>query len=329
MELKQLQLFVAVAEDLHFGRAAERMYIAQPALSQHIRRLERELGVELFDRRGRNVKLTAPGRAFVAEARRVVEQSERAATVARRAGEGSAGVLTLGYYPAVAASVVPFLVQPYLDRSPGMSVHLVADGPQALNDALIRGDMDLAVTSGPVLRSGMVTATLQYSSLVVTMPADHPLSAHETIDLALLEDEPLVMTSRTADPQLFDSVIGACHSAGFNARTAHVVKSPELTLPAVVCGLGLGIVPSTVVESWGTGSVVARPIEAGPSTDVLLARRVDRSEPSVLDFWSFVEDVIAERLLQVLETDAATENDVDLRADIDQERDDETADAAV
>ncbi len=306
MELKQLQLFVAVAEDLHFGRAAERMYIAQPALSQHIRRLERELGVELFDRRGRNVKLTAPGRAFLGEARRVVAQSERAATVARRAGDGSEGVLTLGYYPAVAASVVPEIVQPFLDHAPGMSIHLIADGPQALNDGLVRGDLDLAVTSGPILRPGMATQVLQHSHLAVVMPVEHPLTEQYEIDLTQLEDLPLVTTARTADPQLFDSVVSACHAAGFSARTAHVVKSPELVLPAVVCGLGLGIVPASVIESWATGSVTSRPIKEGPATDVVLARRVDRSESTVLDFWNFVEDVIAARVIDIEDADPHT-----------------------
>ena len=295
MELKQLQLFVAVAEDLHFGRAAERMFIAQPALSQHIRRLERELGVELFDRRGRNVKLTDPGRAFLSEARRVVAQSERAASVAKRAGAGSEGVLTLGYYPAVAASAIPHIVQPYLDHKPGMTIHLVADGPQAINDALIRGDMDLAVTSGPIVRTGMVTKTVQSSQLAVVLPAHHDLATEDgPIDLGLLEDTPLVLAGRSADPELFDSIVGACHNAGFNARTAHVVKSPELVLPAVVCGLGLGIVPMTVVESWANGSIVARAVANGPATDVLLARRVDRSESTVLDFWDFVGEIIEE-----------------------------------
>lgn len=310
MEIKQLQLFVAVAEDLHFGRAAERMFIAQPALSQHVRRLERELGVELFDRRGRNIKLTAPGRAFLGEARRVVRQSERAAGVARRAGEGSEGVLSIGYYPGIAAHAVPQIVQPFLDQAEGMSIHLVADGRQALDDALLRGDMDLAVTSGPVLRSGMVSLTLRQSHLVVVMPTDHPLSCQDEVDFASLEDVPLVMNSRMSDPQLFDSVVSACHNAGFNARTAHVVKSPELVLPAVVCGLGLGIVPSTVMQSWGNASVVSRPIANGPSTDIVLVRRVDRSESAVLDFWSFVEEELLKQ--EMLAADETESNVVDL-----------------
>lgn len=292
MELKQLQLFVAVAEDLHFGRAAERMFIAQPALSQHIRKLERELGVELFDRRGRNVKLTASGRAFLGEARRVVAQSERAASVARRAGEGTEGVLTLGYYPAIAAGVIPRFVQPFLDRSTGVSIHLVADGPQQLNDALLRGDMDLAITSGPIFQAGMVTQTLECSNLVVVMPRDHSLTEEEEVDLSQLEDVPLVLTSRTADPQLFDAVVAACHTAGFNALAAHVVKSPELVLPSVVCGLGVGVVPKTVVDSWANGSITYRPITNGPVTDVLLVRRAERSEPAVLDYWDFVAAAI-------------------------------------
>lgn len=291
MELKQLQLFVAVAEDLHFGRAAARMYIAQPALSQHIRKLERELGVELFDRRGRNVKLTAPGRAFLGEAKRVIDQSERAATVARRAGDGEHGVLTIGYYPAIAASTVPLIVAPYLDRATGMSLNLVADNPQALNDALLRGDMDVAVTSGPIYRAGMVSLSLRHSSLAVVLPLGHPLASSAEVDLADLEDEPLVLASRSADPQLFDQVTAACHSAGFNARTAHVVKSPELVLPSVVCGLGIGIVPDTVVASWGSHSLASRPLVGQHSLDVVMVRRVERSERPVLEFWEFVEEL--------------------------------------
>lgn len=285
VELKQLNFFLAVAEDLHFGRAAERMFIAQPALSQHVRRLERELGVELFDRRGRNVRLTAAGRAFVDEARRVVEQSERAATVARRASDGITGTLRIGYYPAMAASIAPALVQTFLESNDDLTVQLSADVPSGLEEAIFRGEVDLALTTGPVTRAGLEPLVVASTPISVVVMDDHPFAQRRYIEAADLEGEALILTGRTADQRLFDSIVSACHQAGFNAQAAHMVESPELVLPAVMCGLGVGVVPSSSFNGFGQGRAVAVPIAGMAPIEVVLVRRIDRTDPSVMLFW--------------------------------------------
>ena len=293
MELKQLNFFLAVAEDLHFGRAAERMYIAQPALSQHVRRLERELGVELFDRRGRNVRLTAAGKAFVDEARRVVEQSERAASVARRASDGITGTLNIGYYPAMSASIAPGLVQRFLESTDDLSVQLSADNPAGLEEAIFRGDVDLALTTGPVSRAGLESIVVAASPIAAVVMDDHPFARRRFIEPADLREEPLIMAARNSDQRLFDSIVAACHAADFNAQAAHTVEGPELVLPAVLCGLGVGVIPTSSFNGFAHGRASAVVIGGVPPIEVVLARRIDRTEPSVMAFWdsalSYVE----------------------------------------
>lgn len=285
MELKQLNFFLAVAEDLHFGRAAERMYIAQPALSQHVRRLERELGVELFDRRGRNVRLTAAGRAFVDEARRVVEQSERAASVARRASDGITGTLSVGYYPAMSAAIAPGMIQSFLESSTDLTVQLSADSPSALEEAIFRGEIDLALTTGPVSRSGLESLSVAASPVAAVVLADHHFADRRFVEPDDLDGEPLIMAGRNSDQRLFDSIAAACHHAGFSVRAAHMVESAELVMPAVLCGLGVGLIPLSSFENYANNVATAVTLVDVPAMEVVLLRRIDRTEPSVLAFW--------------------------------------------
>ena len=288
MELKQLNLFLAVAEDLHFGRAAERMQIAQPALSQHVRRLERELGVELFDRAGRSVRLTGAGKAFVVEARRVVEQSERAATIARRASEGMTGMLNIGYYPALAATLAPDLIQTFLEQSPNVAVQLITDGPSGLDEALARGDIDLAISSGPPSADTTEALRIASSPVAAVVPADHPVAGERFVAASDLEGESLVLTSRSTDQRLFDTIVSACHRAGFNAIADHIVDAPELVVPAVQCGLGVGLVPMTTLDAVPAGRGSGTPVAGIPPVEIFLVRRIDRLGAAASAFWDMV-----------------------------------------
>lgn len=285
MELKQLNFFLAVAEDLHFGRAAERMYIAQPALSQHVRRLERELGVELFDRRGRNVRLTAAGQAFVDEARRVVEQSERAASVARRASDGITGTLSVGYYPAMSASIAPGMIQSFLESSSDLTVQLSADSPSALEESIFRGEIDLALTTGPVSRAGLESMSVAVSPVAAVVLDKHFFADRRFIEPADLDGESLIMAGRGSDQRLFDSIAAACQQAGFSVRAAHMVESAELVMPAVLCGLGVGLIPQSAFSSFANAGAKAITVAGVAPMEVVLLRRIDRTEPSVLAFW--------------------------------------------
>ncbi|MEV3855597.1 LysR family transcriptional regulator [Streptomyces sp. NPDC050095] len=213
MELRQLSYFVAVAEELHFGRAAERLHIVQSAVSQQIRRLERELGHDLFDRSPRHVRLTGAGERLLPEARSVLAAADRArAAVARRP------VLRLGTGTGLGAHLERILAA-HSALAPDTDVELV-DVPADERLTRVReGRLDAAFVrfgaAGPDPEAGLRTVPVWSEPLVAVVPASHPLAAGPDIDVADLAGLPLALTERRNHPALVDLVVGACHDAGF------------------------------------------------------------------------------------------------------------------
>src|SRR5215217_1474991 len=186
MELRHLRYFVAVAEELHFRRAAERLYVAQPAVSEQIRKLEAELGVQLFDRTQRSVLLTDPGKALLVEARRVLQQAEIARQAARQARDVSASRLRVGYVPDVLPSSVPRALQHLAAGSAGIDIALETGTPLGLIAGVRDGVVDAAVVSLPAATKGLRVTTLETQRLIVALPAAHPRAFDDGVALAEL-----------------------------------------------------------------------------------------------------------------------------------------------
>jgi DNA-binding transcriptional LysR family regulator len=229
MELQQLRYFVTLAEELHFGRAAERLHIVQPAVSQQLRRLEAELGTRLVDRSTRRVALTAAGQRFLPEARAVLAAAERAREVV--AGRAT---LRLGTSTGLGERL-PRLLEELARRAPERTVELVRVPAPARLRQVADGTLDAALLRGAPEHPGVRLERLWTDALAVALPAAHPAAGGPTVALARLRDLPLRLPPRTANPALFDLVTAACAAAGYHPSLAPALNDQDM-LAAIAAG---------------------------------------------------------------------------------------------
>jgi DNA-binding transcriptional LysR family regulator len=227
MELRQLSYFVAVAEELHFGRAADRLHIVQSAVSQQIQRLERELGAELFDRSPRRVRLTSAGERLLPEARSVLAAAERA-----RLAVAPAAGLRLGTSTGLGAHLDRVLAA-FAERAPDVPVELFSLPVAERLARVATGRLDAAFVRSAEPPPGVRVLPLWPDPLVAAVPAAHPLAAAPHLDLADLAALPLALTPRRNNPALVDLVVGACHAAGFEPVPGPVNGSLQDTLATI------------------------------------------------------------------------------------------------
>lgn len=257
MEIRQLEAFVAVAEELHFGRAAARLHLAQSPQSQTIRKLERDLGVTLFDRSTRSVSLTPAGAALLPHARRVFEELELGRQATRAVSGEVYGTVAIGFSGALNHRTLPPLTRAVRRRYPQVTLKLVAGVLTGDGIARIeRGSLDLAfvalpLDSSPGLRSRLVAR----EPLGVALPVDHPLAGAGSVDLADLADEDFITIPATSGSGLREAGIRACVGAGFRPRVVQEITDPFMILTLVAAGVGVSLVSDGVAEVMPNGSV--------------------------------------------------------------------------
>src|SRR3954454_21427117 len=200
MELRHLRYFVAVAEELHFRRAAERLYVAQPAVSEQIRKLEAELGVRLFDRTHRSVSLTGPGQALLVEARRVLQQAELAQLAARNARDSAGARLRVGYVPDALPPSIPRALHHLVSAAPRVEVSLEAGATLSLIQAVRDDRLDAVVVGLPAPAKGLHVVSLGHQPLVAALPFSDARGTEPDLTLEQLDPERLVMLPRDANP---------------------------------------------------------------------------------------------------------------------------------
>ena len=244
MELRHLRYFVTVAEELHFTRAAERLGLGQPPLSQQIRQLEEEIGSPLFHRLSRGVELTDVGRVFLKGVVAVLADLERAKFAAQRTARGEEGEVRIGLTVSTSCHpLVPAIVRDFEIRFPAVRVSLDVANSTMLAEAVREGRMDAAFVRTPFAeREGLSIFPLVDEELLVALPGAHPLAERERVPLGALAGEDIVLYPRRSAPGLYDAVIAACRDAGFEPRVVQEAESPAL-LGLVAAGLGLSIVP--------------------------------------------------------------------------------------
>jgi DNA-binding transcriptional LysR family regulator len=290
MELRHLRYAVAVADELHFARAAARLHIAQPPLSQQIKGLEEELGVRLFDRTNRRVRLTDAGAAFVAEARRTLASAERAADAARRAARGETGRLALGYVTSVAYQLLPAIVRAFRRRAPDVTLVLEEMIAGEQTRALAAGALDVGfMRRPPPLEPGLIGTTLKREPIIVALPRDHALAALRMIRLRDLAGELLVVFPARPRPSWADVEIDLCRRAGFEPRTQEAVEMAS-ALSLVAAGIGVTLVPESVRAVRRPG-VVFRPLVPAPTSELLMVRRAGPPSELVARFEQIVATV--------------------------------------
>ncbi|HEY8583305.1 MAG TPA: LysR family transcriptional regulator [Capillimicrobium sp.] len=286
MELRQLRYFVAVAEERSFTRAAERLHVAQPALSVQVRRLEGELGVDLVDRSRRTIRLTDAGEVLLAEARRLLSGLDQTVELVRRTGAGDVGRIAVGFVPSAANEALPPLLRRYGAAHPGVRVDLQELAPDALVRGLHEGRLDVCFLYLPFDDATLATAVVAREAFVAALPSDHPLAGDgedAELDVGALAGQPFVLPARHGMPGLHAQVLALCREAGFSPRAVQEeVWLVQTMIGLVAAGVGVALVPDSARALRRRG-VVYRPLRDGGGEHVVeLAAVWRRDDPSPL-----------------------------------------------
>lgn len=294
IELRHLRYFLAVAEELSFSRAAERLGIAQPPLSQQIQRLEALLGHELFARRPR-VRLTAAGEALLPAARRALEQVERGVEATQRAARGEVGRVTVGFAASMILSVLPEVVRAFRERCPEVELRLLELSSAAQVEALAEGRIDVAFLREPASAGpGLRFEPVREEPFVAVLPPEHPLARRRQVPLAALAAEPFVHFPRAIAPGLYDRVAALCREAGFAPRVVQEAHEWVTIVGLVEAGLGVSLVPESFRKlTWG--EVAFRPLGPGrAASTITIGWRADDGDPAVEAFLSVAREALGD-----------------------------------
>ncbi|MFJ2738301.1 LysR family transcriptional regulator [Streptomyces sp. NPDC087440] len=324
--IKHVRYFVVVAEEQHFGRAAARLGVAQPSLSQRIQRLEREFGVRLFDRTSRGAELTEGGRLMLAEARPLLERADALEGTAARVRSGAAGLLRAAVPPELDSTVVAALVSGFRDGSPGVRLELRERAAQAQLAELAAGTLDAGVLRHPVDVAGLALGEVMCRPLGVVVPDDGPATeagpdvgpatepgpargpgpADGPLALAELTGRDLVLFPRRSGPALHDEILATCRRHGFEPGTVIAGRDPAFVTGMVLSGTAVAFAPR---EREVPAGAAWRELTGAPLLERVSAAwlRSRQGDPAVELFAAVVEEALAEYggMIPVAQTVAA------------------------
>ncbi|MBG4726687.1 LysR family transcriptional regulator [Pseudomonas aeruginosa] len=291
MELRHLRYFIAVAEELHFGRAAERLGISQPPLSQQIQALEEEIGARLFERTNRRVELTDAGRLFLDESRQVLAQVDKAVLLARRAHLGELGELKIGFTSSAPfTSTIPSSIHAFRKAYPDVHLDLQEMSSRQVLKALLEESLQVGVIRPLALPDAVHWGEWFREPLGAVLRADHPLAAgsEDGLAIAALAEEPFVFFPRSYGTGLYDQVIALTRQAGFSPRIAQEASEAMTIIGLVSAGLGVSILPASFRRTRVDGVVYRTLSDPEATTAVWLVRRQNEGSPLALSFIDLV-----------------------------------------
>jgi DNA-binding transcriptional LysR family regulator len=292
MELKHLRYFVAVAEELHFSRAAARLHIAQPPLSQMIRRLEQELGLKLFERTKRRVTLTAAGKVFLEEARGTLARADSAVYRVKRAARGEVGSLKVGFIPwADFTTIFSEIIRRFGERQPQVRLDFNSISTPEHMNALTEGRVDVGFFAPPTPPANLAHQVVLSDSVVVVLPRRHPLARRRIIPLEALAHEPHILVARDRVSSYYDLLISLFRHAGFTLQVRHHTDHPQTTLALVAAGIGVSLVPASL-ENIRRPGVVYRPMQPSTEVRMIAAWRHDNDSPVLANFVEVMREVV-------------------------------------
>jgi DNA-binding transcriptional LysR family regulator len=295
MELRHLRYVVAVATELNFGRAAEKLNISQPPLSHQIRLVEEELGVKLFTRTKRSVEVTEAGRVFVAGAREILQHTERTAAAAVAASRGEIGELRIGTVTTTDSGFYQTFVailRAFSARCPGVHLRLQTLSVQQQVQHLLDRRLDIGFVTMPILDARLVTERVRSEPLVVVLPEGHPLTKMKALPAAALASERIIVMSRYLNPGFFDLVVSYFRSAGFSVLMSDEADGIYTSLALVAAGRGISVLPSSLLEAKRPG-VTMRPFEPPvPVIEMGAAHASDNNSPALRMFMSVVQSLV-------------------------------------
>ncbi len=289
MELRQLRYFVAVAEELHFRRAAERLHMSQPPLSQQIRALEDELGFALLIRTRRRVELTPAGAAFLRDARALIAELEGAVATARRIDAGQTGRLRVGFVGSALLSIVPGTVERFRASRPGVAIELRERSTVDQLRAVAAGVVDVGLVRPPIEDDGLHAETVLRERTVAALPAAHPLASLTRVPLRRLAAEPHVLFPRDQAPGFHDLLIGALAGTGAGPRVIQYAPEMLTIIGLVAAGTGVSLVPASV-SRLALDGVTYRPVTGAPRSELVAITRAGDDSALVR---AFVAEAVA------------------------------------
>jgi DNA-binding transcriptional LysR family regulator len=296
MELRHVRYFAAVAEERNFTRAAARLNIAQSPLSQQIRQLEREVGVQLFARTTRSVALTYAGQVFYERITGLLSASEDAIDAARKADRGELGSLAVGFTGSATYELLPTLVRAYVDRHPEVTLEVHSDmvTPRQV-DALLEGSLAVGILRPPVTVAGLAVEAIRREPVVVLIASRHPISVKREIDLVDLRDEWFVAYPNNPPSTMYTIMQSACETAGFTPRIRQVVADSAALVALVAADMGVALVPASLRHLRINGATF-RPLRSPRiTTGLALAYRESDVNPLVRRFLDVTRTVVRSR----------------------------------
>lgn len=275
MELRQVRYVLAVAEERSFSRAANRLHLAQPSLSQQIAKLEKLLGVTLFHRLPQHVELTDAGQRFVQVAQTLVDMSEGLEREMRSYAVGECGKLMVGSLPITGAYVLPHVISAFTKRFPGVELQLVEDTSSHLEQLLVRGKIDVSLLTMPIGDPSIETIPAINEEIFLALPPQHPLAKRKEIDLAEVADQPFILLK---EGQGFRTIsLRLCELAGFRPRIVFESSNIQTVQSLVSAGMGLSFAPKMIALAPGSAEPpVYVPLTSKPSRTLVVAYRKDR-----------------------------------------------------
>ncbi|MGD1899867.1 MAG: LysR family transcriptional regulator [Phormidesmis sp.] len=293
MDFRQIQYFIAIAEDLHFNRAADRLQITQPALSKQIASLEKMLGVQLLFRTKRTVELTHAGQTFLRQARQLVHQREKAIEITRRTGSGDIGHLTISFTKTATQTVLPSLLRQFLQRYPKVEIDMIELATEAQVAALNQNAVDLAFLHPPIDQRGLQVHPILKESFVAVLPLDHSLGQRSAVSIEALANEPLIIHPRKEGPALYDGFLQVCQASGFQPKIIKESISLQTRLCFVAAGIGITFV-SDRFQSLVGKNVICRPLKNCPVfLEFGAAWRQRSTNPALLNATKILDKLLA------------------------------------
>jgi DNA-binding transcriptional LysR family regulator len=271
MELRQIRYFLAVAQELHFTRAADKLHIAQPALSQQIRQLEEEIGAKLLERSNRRVALTPAGEAFRTRALIAMDEAERAAADAARVSRGEAGSLSLGFVSSAVLGVLPMLLRQFRERVPLADIELRELEPSEQLRDIRRQHLDVGMMHAVLDDSELSSMVIARDKLVAALPEKHAAVGKSAVDLKALSEETIFVPKRHVSPGFHELVLGACREAGFVPARIQSTRLLQTAVGLVAGGAGVALVPESFRDNLQIRGVVYRPLAGKAPVAELIA----------------------------------------------------------
>jgi DNA-binding transcriptional LysR family regulator len=292
MELRHLKYFVAVAEELNFSRAAERLKISQPPLSQQIHQLENELGVQLFFRTKRQVELTDAGKAFLESTYKILSNIEKACETARHSQKGEFGKIAIGFTGTATFDILPNLMQSYRTRYPFVDLTVCQINTTNQVQSLLKSEIDIGILCSPVTSPDLEFAVIRKEPFIVALPENHPLASKtDLLEVQELSSELFIMTPRKAGQIYYDMVIGVCYNAGFSPIITQEVHELHTALSLVSACMGIALVPCSI-QNFRINGIVYRQLKNSTSTlKTALVWRKDETAPIVHNFLNLAKEI--------------------------------------